>query len=356
MSPFRFLPQAFALALLLAASITSHAFADTPIGAKASYVEGASVYISIMDGKTNKISVGSQFREGDRIKTSANGVVEVLFDNGDLIRIDRNTDMVIKALHKKPAGSSFSIFGLFFGRVKSAVAKLATADSKFEYHTKAAIAGVGGTPPFVVEFRDNKANVDLLGEKGERGSVYVKAFDPAQTMIVVLSGHRTEVKFGSAPAAPVVISTERRQLLNRTIPFVTPPKPSESGKVEPAPVSKPEEKAKEPEKEKEVKDSQDKGVKKDEKPVVTTEVETPKVVTPAIPNGFTGSAENIVLNNISRSVSLPKVTNPDDARGTSAVENQTTNDQGVIGQQTSTTGAAKPPVSTATINVHINLK
>jgi hypothetical protein len=209
-----------ALALFLLCPIASGAFAATsPIGAKAVHVEGDSRVISAKTAKESRISVGSIIEEGDRIRTSRNGIVEVEFDNGNLIRVDVDSDMTIRALNRDEKGSTFSIFNLVLGRVKSAVSKLTTADSKFEYHTKAAICGVGGTPPFVVEFRDDRINIDLLGKPGDMGHVYVQAFDPAKTMVTLLAGTHTAARFGQPPIQPAPIPPDRLQMLNRTIPF-----------------------------------------------------------------------------------------------------------------------------------------
>jgi len=116
-------------------------------------------------------------------------------------------------------GSTTSIFGLLVGRVKSSVKKLLDKDSKFEYQTKAALAGVAGTPPWFFSFIGGLAEVDLTGDQGDPGSVYVEGSDPNQSRVSLFPGFRTTVGFGGAPSNPFQISGERLRQFNRTMPF-----------------------------------------------------------------------------------------------------------------------------------------
>ena len=188
-----------------------------PIGATAAHVEGR-VTVIHANGQEARVRVGDSFVERDTVKTYSDGVVEIEYDTGDLTRVDVNSTMVIKSLTRS-GGSTFSIFGLVAGRIKSSVSKLLSRDSRFEYHTKSAVAGVAGTPPFVIHVEGDITNVDLLGAEGEHGSVYVQGSDTLKTMVMVMSGQRTIVNFGQAPLTPFAIGTDRFQNLRRTLPF-----------------------------------------------------------------------------------------------------------------------------------------
>lgn len=190
-----------------------------PIGAKATYVSGDVSAFRLGDVKSVPVIKGLAFAEGDKIKTSADGVVEVQLDNGNLIRLDKSGELIIKSLNRNESGSTFSIFGLTFGRVKSAVSKLVSNESKFEYHTKAAICGVGGTPPFVVEADAENTRVDLLGYPADPGTVYVSGFDPDKKRVLLRPMTRTTVRLGDAPLDPFPVDEERLNFLNRVIPF-----------------------------------------------------------------------------------------------------------------------------------------
>ena len=197
-------------ACALAMVIFSTPATASPIGAMAVYVAGDARVIPLKETKGTKITVGSTLSEGDRIKTTVTGIVEIEFDNGDLIRVDRNTELVIKSLHRDEKGSSFSIFDLVSGRVKSAVSKLAASDSKFEYHTKTAIVGTDGASPFVVEFSGYIVSVYFLGKSGDKESVYVQGFDSTRTMASVFAVTQPFATPGSAPSSRVPILSEKK--------------------------------------------------------------------------------------------------------------------------------------------------
>ncbi|MBF0293212.1 MAG: FecR domain-containing protein [Nitrospinae bacterium] len=321
---------------------TGHSW-SAPIKAKAVYVEGSVNVISIADSKMRAVARGDTFAEGDRIKTSANGTLEVEFDTGDIIRLDKNSDLVIKALNRNSSGSTFSIFSLMIGRVKSAVSKLADSSSKFEYHTKAAVCGVSGTPPFVVETTNGETSVDLLGEPGEKGAVYVRGMDPAGTMVMVFSGNRSIVNFGAPPLAPFLISPERRQYLNRTISFKTAPKAHQA----------PEAKRDGP------------ATKEEAKEIAADNKSLPEPggandpaanLQPDADLGFRDAIDKMTLNNLSGSVSVPTQLSPEDATEAGGAEQLGNQDQGVIGEQTTTSGADAPPPATSNVQIRIRLK
>lgn len=322
-----------AFTVFILCSVTANAFADTtPIGAKAVHVQGDARVISAKTAKESRIAVGSIIEEGDRIKTSRNGVVEVEFDNGDLIRVDVGTDMTIRSLHRDESGSSFSIFNLVLGRVKSAVSKLVTANSKFEYHTKAAICGVGGTPPFIVEFRADKVNVDLLGKPGDSGFVYVQGFDSAKTLVTLMAGTNTTALLGKAPMAPAPISPARIQLLNRTIPFSTKTKEREGveGKGEPT---------------EDKKEDKKEGGAKDAGPSGPGAAQSPSDI-----------GEKLVTTTLTNNLSVPRQVDATKATSLAGVNSQTTSQQGAVGTETqSGSGAGSntpPPIATFNINVN----
>lgn len=333
-------------AVFLLCSVAANAFAATsPIGAKAVHVEGDARVISAKTARESKIAVGSLIEAGDRIKTARNGIVEVEFDNGDLIRVDVDSDMTVQSLHRDEKGSSFSIFNLVLGRVKSAVSKLVTAESKFEYHTKAAICGVGGTPPFVVEFRANKVNVDLLGKPGDSGFVYVQGFDPAKTMVTLFAGTNTAARFGQAPMQPAPISQERIQHLNRTIPF--------SSKVR---EETRDGKGKAGEREGKTGGEPEKGEEKREGTGGAGGGQGSGQ--PALGAGqpTTGIAEKLVTTTLTNNLSIPRQVTAATALTVTGVNTQTTAQQGAVGTETQSGAGAgantPPPMATFTINVN----
>ena len=206
-------------ALFIFLAVFPEAPLASPIGAKAVYLRGT-VYVEPAGAARKTVEAGMAFAEGDKIVTMEDGIVEVMLENGNLIRIDSNTVFVIKALSKNDeTNDTTSIFNLILGRVKSSVAKLATSGSKYEYTTTTAVVGVAGTPPWVTEFDGKKTLVELLGMEGEEGKVYVKGNDPMQTIIYLLANSSTTVHPNMPPDPPSPISEERRRWLDRIIPF-----------------------------------------------------------------------------------------------------------------------------------------
>ena len=282
------------LAIIIA--VPSQSFA-APIGATAMYVRGVAHVTSAKTGKKTRIRRGAAFAAGDKIVTSRTGVVEIKFDNGNKVRVDRNSSLLVKELRRDSSGSTFSVFNLFFGRVKSAVGRLATASSKFEYHTKAAIAGVAGTPDWVLEYKDDTLKAYLLGQPGDKGAIYIKGFDPHQTLIEITAGTWSSTRVGLPPMPPKVMSIFIRRQLNKNIPFSAEGSQSKEG------------------------GSQGKG---------------------------------IVTDNISRRVSSPKAASLGESKTQKGVNYMTTPKQGAIGQESQTGEQTAPPV--ATFNVKINFK
>ncbi len=221
-----FVRSTIALAAALSLIVPSVAFAATPIGAKVIFVRGKAEVVRKVDGVTHPLVLGDDVAAGDTIVTGRDGEVEIRFDNNDQIKIDRRTRLKVQSLHRDDKGSTFSIFGLMFGRVKSAVNKLLNNDSRFEYQTKAAVAGVAGTPPWVIGFdvETEVTEVDLLGTQGEEGAVSVQGVDGNQSRVLVMPGMRTVIRPGGAPQSPFRISPARLRSLNN-FRFRVPPQP-----------------------------------------------------------------------------------------------------------------------------------
>lgn len=335
--------------------------ATAPIAAEATHVEGAANVVSIRDAKTRPIALGMKFFEGDRIRTGA-GVVEIEFDTGDLIRVDRDTDLTVQSLHRDEQGSTFSIFNLAIGRVKSAVTKLADQRSKFEYRTKTALCGVAGTPPFIVGFQGSRTFVDLLGAKGEPGAVSVRGFDPAQTLVTVLSGFRTTVAPGLPPQPPFEISPDRFRQLNRAIPFITQPKKERPKEPEAqAPPEKEKKEKEEPAKEEQPAGEPKAENGKEKEPEGKGEpVAKDKPLAPLSPEGVKPPApppvETLALDAITSRITKPRQVAPDQTQNLESVQTQSSSSQGVIGQNAEATGATTKPPPTVTVDVQILLK
>ncbi len=175
-------------------------------------------------------TVGMKVKPGDKIETKEGAAVEILFDDGNITRMSDDTELVIEQLSIKGDKSKHSVLRLRIGKIKNSVAKLINKRSKFEIHTKSVVAGVTGTPPFIVGVfpqqgtgQPFKTEVDLLIAKGDTGRVSVRGTDPQATTVNLSPGSRTITFQGLPPIKPFTISPSRSRRLQRTMPIITPP-------------------------------------------------------------------------------------------------------------------------------------
>lgn len=378
-----------AVLAVLAASWASAA----PMAARAVHVEGDVTVTSAANAKPRKVTTGWMFMAGDKIFTGADGAVEIELDTGDLIKLDRNSAFSITQLDRDSGGSTNSLFDLAVGRVVSAVEKLASRNSKFEVRTKTAICGVAGTPPWVVQFQPSQQRtlVDLLGRQGEPGAVYVKGFDPGQTLITIFAGQRTLVPLNQPPMPPSPISQMRLRQLRNAVTIITRPglveqhtAPPAGPSGEPAPQDEPEgEENGEPEEQPQ--DGQPAGEEPDGEPQGEDQAgepdgdqeggqtaqgeggdepqdqSPPPDDLPPPPSGdqpppFDPVLDQLVFDMLKNTISVPEMVDPSDSTGMESVNNQTNSSQGAIGQDADSSGQSAPPPQAATFRININFR
>lgn len=214
----------FFLAIFLA-PLAVHA-AD--FGAEIVDVDGKVHVIQKATGKKIPAKVGMKISPGDVIETAEEAEAEILYDDGNVTRLDEDTRLEITKLAVDPDKTRESKLNLAFGRIKNSVSKLATTKSKFEVNSKTVTAGVTGTPPWVVNVIGGKnpagpvkTEIDLL--KGEKGGVFVRGTDPKATAIILTPGTRTVAQMGLPPMNPFPISAARMNELQTKMPITTPP-------------------------------------------------------------------------------------------------------------------------------------
>ncbi len=190
-------------------------------------------------GKTVKAFKGMKIYPGDTIETMEGASAEILYGDGNVTRMDEDTELDIKELSISSDRSKRSIIKLGVGKIKNSVSKLMHRRSKFEVHTKSAVAGVTGTPPFTVGFvpsdrsgQKGKMEVDLLGKSGQEGSVTVRGTDAAATAVKLTPGTRTVAVTGLNPIKPFKISPTRLNKLQKSMQIITPPEKREEKRQE----------------------------------------------------------------------------------------------------------------------------
>ena len=94
---------------------------------------------------------GQTLREGDVIRTGADGRAEIEYFDGSITRLDFNTTFTIVALEEDAeAGSTVIEADQASGGTFSRVVELSGSDSRFETGTPTAVASVRGTDYFVL--------------------------------------------------------------------------------------------------------------------------------------------------------------------------------------------------------------
>lgn len=141
--------------------------------------------------------------EGDRLQTGEDGVVEVRMANGNVIRVQANTELVIETLRQAQEASEYSnSFSVAYGRVTAVVERL-NKRSTFQVKTPTVVCGVRGTILDVVVPPPALASQVPTQVFFEGGSGVVTNTMTGQ-MQQVAAGQFVNVDVGGMISAPVV--------------------------------------------------------------------------------------------------------------------------------------------------------
>jgi hypothetical protein len=143
-----------------------------------------------------KASLNSpQLYEGDKIVTREFGKADILLDDGSLLRLRENTDLVLK--DKKP-GKSKSRLQVLLGRIWAKVSK---QENLLEIETPSAVAAIKGTALELI-VQQNGDTVLIVWEG------LVKLFnDLGETM--VKAAQQSQANNGKAPGAAVDVDLSK---------------------------------------------------------------------------------------------------------------------------------------------------
>lgn len=273
-------------------------------------VDGPVTVFQKASAKTLPAAKGMKLDAGDVVETKAGGEAELLYEDGNVTRMDENTKLTIVRLSVEEDKSRQTVLALAVGRVKNSVGKLATRNSTFEVHSRTAVAGVTGTPPWTVGVfgpldGEQKVEVDLMpNTTGETtNGVFVKGTDPAATMVILFPGSHTVALPGMPPVPPMPISAARLVYLTTSMKIVTTPKMQEDKKLD---MDRKLEKAVEPKKEE---------IKKEEPKPAEPEKKTEAAPAP-VP---TVSLMDHISNNVSVGKVVTGVNVSGDTQGASAL-------------------------------------
>ncbi len=145
-------------------------------------------------GKWKNAEVNMPLYEGDSLRTSAGSSMEITFDDATIVKLGDNTELTLAELQRKGSIAS-TVFNLMKGKFLAIVDKLKNTESKFEVHTKMAIAAVKGTE-LAVEAEADNTNLGVYTGSvqftGKNGSVKGKR------TVIVAYGNES----GCGPGAP----------------------------------------------------------------------------------------------------------------------------------------------------------
>lgn len=127
-----------------------------------------------------RAEVGAQLFEGDKIVTKELGRIDVLLDDGTMIRLKENTDLVLK--DKKP-GNQKSRLQVLLGRIWAKVTK---QENLLEIETPSAVAAIKGTGLELIVLANGDSTLIVWDGAveffNELGKVLVKAAQQSQTV------------------------------------------------------------------------------------------------------------------------------------------------------------------------------
>jgi hypothetical protein len=189
--------------------------------------EGTVIVINKATNTATAAAEGVKVYPGDLVQTKADSAVDILYEDGNVTAIDENTIIEIKALSINKDQIT-SVIKLTKGRIRNSITKVMNTRMKFEVHTRSGVAGVTGTPPWLVNIvtgpdGTETAEIDLLTKEGDAGGVFFQGTDKDATKVTLSPGTRTTATKGSPPAPPKKIEPARLTMLEKAVPVRVKP-------------------------------------------------------------------------------------------------------------------------------------
>ncbi len=146
------------------------------------------------------LSQGDVLLENHQIRTGNDGRIELVLDEGSVVRIGPNTNFVLKGYNYGENANRNTNVGLSSGSMTMRVTRL-TQDSQFNVSTVTAVAGVRGTF-FYVNFDEESQDVGIAVYSG---AVAVQSEERPENNVTVDSGYATVVRGGEEVESPFPI-------------------------------------------------------------------------------------------------------------------------------------------------------
>lgn len=148
--------------------------------------------------------------EGDRIRTGEDGRVEITLDNGNIVNLQANSELLLKTLRKdSKTGQYENVMESEYGKIKAIVEKLGTK-STFKIKTPTAVCGVRGTVMYLNV--DPSAGTQVFYEGGDG---YVTSLSSGETQDVT-AGQNSFVDSVGGISTPSATTDEQRGAIDES--------------------------------------------------------------------------------------------------------------------------------------------
>ena len=163
------------LALLPAVFLFSLEAAVVEGGVRVMKKEGATVEV-LLNGAPIEVQIGSILKQGTKIRTGKDGMLNLMFDNGAVLEIKPNTDFLIEKFEREPFEASKVNYKTMASEPSPSITKLKVdagavlvgvkklqSQSQFHVATPVGSAGIRGTSFFVKYDKQKRSEGMLVG-------------------------------------------------------------------------------------------------------------------------------------------------------------------------------------------------
>jgi hypothetical protein len=143
---------------------------------------------------------GAAVREGDELRTGSQGRMLILFDDGSVVVVGKDSRLTIDEHLFEPSGTVRSLLHLMQGRIRALVSEaFEGAGAVYEIETPTSVASVRGTE-FVVHYDPVAGATDIVGVTGEV-EVY-SALSWTKGAVILKPRELTRIERGKFPTLP----------------------------------------------------------------------------------------------------------------------------------------------------------
>jgi len=180
-------------------------------------VEGAAITKEAGSLQWVRIEKGMECGEDSEIKTGKNGTVELVFDDGTALKIEKSSEVKIATARKKEQVREFFV-SLFSGRMlNNVIQRHKSSTAKFKVGTPSCVAAIRGTV-FVADATKEETEIAVFEGVVEASGIKEETKDVPKAKkeaeletteaVEIDKGKQTTVKQGKAPYKPAPLSKE----------------------------------------------------------------------------------------------------------------------------------------------------